>query len=235
LDIRRVDVSYPGPDGDVPVIDAASLHVCSGECVALCGPSGSGKSTLLSVAAGLVRPAAGTVVLCEKDLAACDDAERAAMRVHRLGMVFQAFHLLGHLNAAENVMVPAWLAGESRRDARSAALHALDRVDLSARALHRPSALSGGEQQRVAIARAVVNRPDLILADEPTGNLDAAATALVADMLAGMARGGAAVLIATHDPLVASSADRTIDIGPAEGSRQGVSTNRTYTSTNRTI
>jgi putative ABC transport system ATP-binding protein len=218
LELRGVAACFDGGHGRVSVFDGLDLAVGRSECVALTGPSGSGKTTLLHIAAGLRAPASGSVTLVGQSMHETAARLAAELRARRLGMVFQAFHLLPHLSAEDNVALPSLLAGCSRRDATARAGAALSRVGLESRARHRPEALSGGEQQRVAVARAIVNRPALVLADEPTGNLDHAATLLVAGLLADIARDGTAVLVATHDPVVAGFADRIVELGAATAS-----------------
>ncbi|GAB4277005.1 MAG: ABC transporter ATP-binding protein [Coriobacteriia bacterium] len=195
------------------VLDDLTLSIPAGVCVALVGPSGSGKSTLLHTVAGLKKPLAGTVTTLGVDVGATDAPRLAWLRATQVGMVFQAFHLLGHLTALENVALKALIAGADRRAAREEAASALERVGLAHRSSHYPYQLSGGEQQRVGVARAIVNQPRLVLADEPTGNLDSKTTGLVADLLAGLAEDGRTVVIATHDESVAAEADSRIVIG----------------------
>jgi ABC-type lipoprotein export system ATPase subunit len=198
--------SYRRGDETVVALADATLEVAAGEMVALVGPSGCGKSTTLNLAAGVDRPDTGRVVVCGVDLGTAPERELVALRRRAIGVVFQAFHLMPHLTAAENVALPLALAG-ARDDARVAEL--LARVGLAHRGSHFPGELSGGEQQRTAIARALVHRPRLLLADEPTGNLDSASGAEVLRLLDELRRQeGAALLLATHDERLAASADR---------------------------
>ena len=186
-----------------------SLAVMPGEAVAVVGASGSGKSTLLGLLAGLDTPSSGAVRLDGTDLFALDEDGRAALRSRLLGFVFQSFQLLPALNALENVMLPLELAGDAR--ASVLAREMLSRVGLAERLHHYPKTLSGGEQQRVALARAFVTRPKLLLADEPTGNLDAATGAAVIDLMFELnAEGGTTLLLVTHDEAIASRCARKI-------------------------
>lgn len=188
-----------------------SLTIRSGEFVAIMGSSGSGKTTLLHLLGGLDTPTAGSVVIEGQDLAAMRDVERTLFRRRRLGIVFQAYNLLPTLTAAENVALPALLDGVSSSEAEENALRLLARLDLQSRVRHRPQALSGGEQQRVAIARALMNEPALLLADEPTGNLDSRHGAAIWEHLASLARDeGTTIVAVTHEPDGAVHADRVI-------------------------
>ena len=204
--LEGAGMSYRRGDEVVVALADATLSVAPGEMVALVGPSGCGKSTTLNLAAGVDRPDAGRVAVCGVDLGAAAERELVALRRHAIGVVFQAFHLMPHLTAAENVALPLALAG-ARDDARVAEL--LGRVGLAHRGSHFPGELSGGEQQRTAVARALVHRPRLLLADEPTGNLDSASGAEVLRLLDELRRReGAALLLATHDERIAALADR---------------------------
>jgi len=187
-----------GVSGDVP----------AGRVVAVTGRSGSGKSTLLHLAAGIDAPSSGEVVLLGRPLGALPDRERTRLRRDHVGLVFQFFHLLQHLSVEENVLVPALVAGDRLRDAAARARELLERVDLAARAQDAVQKLSGGEMQRVALCRALLRRPRLLLADEPTGNLDEESGERVMDLLLGLARDeGSAVLFVTHSRELASRAD----------------------------
>ncbi len=180
-----------------------------GEAVAVVGASGSGKSTLLGLLGGLDNPSAGSVALDGRDLFSLDEDGRAALRSKLLGFVFQSFHLLPALNATENVMLPLELAGD--RDAAAHAVALLERVGLGARLRHYPKTLSGGEQQRVALARAFVTRPKLLLADEPTGNLDPATGAAIIDLMFELnAERGTTLVLVTHDEMLARRCMRLI-------------------------
>jgi putative ABC transport system ATP-binding protein len=205
-DLRLTLASAAGP---VDILRGVSLTVAAGETVALLGPSGSGKSSLLMVLAGLERPSAGSVRVAGLDLAALGEDGLARLRRRHIGIVFQSFHLLPTMTALENVAVPVELAG--RADGFSVAAAALDRVGLGHRLSHYPGQLSGGEQQRVAIARAFVGEPALLVADEPTGNLDGATGRAVMDCLfAEHARLGSALLLITHDPALAGRCERQL-------------------------
>jgi putative ABC transport system ATP-binding protein len=197
--------------GPVEILRGVSLTIDAGETVALVGPSGSGKSSLMMLLAGIERPSGGRVVVAGHDLAALDENALARLRRHHIGIVFQNFHLLPTMTALENVAIPLELAG--RRDARSAAQAALQRVGLAHRLGHYPGQLSGGEQQRVAIARAFVPGPALLLADEPTGNLDGATGRAVIECLFDeQARLGSALLLITHDAALAERCARRLEL-----------------------
>lgn len=193
------------------ILDDIGLDVRRGEFVAVLGPSGSGKSTLLALMAGLDRPSSGEVSFEGQRIDGWSEDRLAILRRHKIGFVFQSFQLLGNLTARENVLLPMELLG--LREARQRADELLDAVGLAERGHHYPSQLSGGEQQRVALARAFAPRPALLLADEPTGNLDGATGRMVLDILVGMkAREGATLVLVTHDPAVAGLADRRIHL-----------------------
>jgi putative ABC transport system ATP-binding protein len=205
-DVRLTLASAAGP---VDILRGISLTIMAGETVALLGPSGSGKSSLLMVLAGLERPSAGRVELAGQDLAALNEDGLARLRRHHVGIVFQSFHLIPTMNALENVAIPLELAGD--RNALAVAGAALERVGLGHRLAHYPGQLSGGEQQRVAIARAFAAGPQLLLADEPTGNLDGETGRAVMDRLfAEHARLGTALLLITHDAELAARCEREI-------------------------
>ncbi len=193
------------------VLRGASLDIGEGEMVALLGPSGSGKSTLLHVTGLLERPDGGEVSIAGNLCSGLGDRERTALRRKLLGFVYQFHHLLPEFSALENVMLPQMIAGESRSAAKARAGEMLERVGLSDRTGHRPAQLSGGEQQRVAMVRALANRPALLLADEPTGNLDPETASLVFEELLRLVREeGLSALIATHDSSVAGRMDRSV-------------------------
>ena len=197
--------------GPVNILCGVSLAIVAGETVSLVGPSGSGKSTVMMVMGGLERPSAGRVRLDGHDLGALDEDALARLRRTHIGIVFQAFHLIPTMTALENVALPLELGG--RRDAFSSAVRSLAAVGLGHRLTHYPGQLSGGEQQRVAIARAFIAAPKLLLADEPTGNLDAATGRLVIDCLFDQrARHGTTLLLITHDPSIAERCERQIHL-----------------------
>ena len=195
------------------VLRGASLSLAAGEIVALVGPSGAGKSTLLHIAGLLERPDGGEVVIGGTPCGKLGDGERTRLRRERLGFIYQFHHLLPEFSALENVVLPQMIAGVGRAAARDRARELLARLGIEPRADHRPGQLSGGEQQRVAIARAMANRPAVLLADEPTGNLDPATADAVFDELLELVRHtGLAALIATHNPLLAQRMDRLLEI-----------------------
>ena len=205
----RVGKQVSSPEGTLAILSEVSLGIARGESVAIMGASGAGKSTLLALLAGLDEPTTGSIQLAGSELTALDEDGRAAVRARHVGFVFQSFHLLPSLTALENVMLPLELAG--RGDARKAALEVLGRVGLSERVGHYPRQLSGGEQQRVAIARAFVTEPDVLFADEPTGNLDAATGERIMDLLFGLnAAAGATLVLVTHDQALALRCARII-------------------------
>ena len=193
------------------VLRGASLAVAPGEIVALVGPSGAGKSTLLQIAGLLERPDGGYVVIAGQSSAGMNDDRRTAMRRDSLGFVYQYHHLLPEFSAMENIVLPQMIAGKNRKDAAKRAGELLDQMGLSARGDHRPARLSGGEQQRVAIARGLANLPAVLLADEPTGNLDPQTADRVFAYLVDVARAaGTGVLVATHNMELARKMDRTV-------------------------
>lgn len=209
LRTRGVVKRVPSGGGELVILSDIDLEVRRGEVLAVVGASGSGKSTLLALLAGLDTPSAGSVELEGEDLFAMDEDARAVLRGRAVGFVFQSFQLLPALSALENVMLPLELAG--RRDAEGAARDVLDRVGLGERLTHYPKHLSGGEQQRVALARAFVVRPKLLLADEPTGSLDAASGAAVIELLFDLNREyGATLVLVTHDEGLAARCSRII-------------------------
>lgn len=194
----------------VRAVDGVDLNVGAGDAVSVMGPSGCGKSTLLHLLGGLSRPTAGTIEVAGEQVTGFNEAQWAKLRRRQIGFVFQAFHLVDELTALENVETPALLAGIGRSEARRRAMERLEQLGLSDRADHLPSHLSGGQAQRVAVARAMVNEPAVVLADEPTGNLDTAATGELLRLFAELRSGGQALLLVTHDPRVATSADRLL-------------------------
>jgi putative ABC transport system ATP-binding protein len=197
--------------GTVDVLTDVSLEVPRGQFLAVAGPSGSGKSTLLGLIAGLDRPTAGRIVVADVDITALDEDDLTRFRRDTIGYVFQSYHLLPTLTAVENVAVPLELAGEPDALARARLL--LDEVGLADRAGHYPVQLSGGEQQRVAVARAVARRPRLLLADEPTGNLDSGTGKQIIELLVGLHRNlGVTLVLVTHDAALAGHADRIVTL-----------------------
>jgi putative ABC transport system ATP-binding protein len=209
LEAVGVGKQVSSPEGTLAILADVTLAIARGETVAVMGASGAGKSTLLALLAGLDEPSSGIVRLADRELTSLDEDGRAAVRARHVGFVFQSFHLVPSLTAVENVMLPLELAG--RRDARAAALEVLGRVGLAGRVGHYPRQLSGGEQQRVAIARAFVTRPDVLFADEPTGNLDAATGERIMELLFGLnAETGATLVLVTHDQALAARCGRVI-------------------------
>jgi putative ABC transport system ATP-binding protein len=194
----------------VEALRGVDLTVASGELVAIMGPSGSGKSTLLSILGCLEQPTAGSYVLAGEEVAGFDERTSARVRRERVGFVFQGFNLLARLTALQNVELPMIYARVAREERRERARAALASVGLGDREAHLPSQLSGGQQQRVAVARAIVTRPAVLLADEPTGNLDSHSEAEVLEILAGVHAGGATIVLVTHSREVAESATRIV-------------------------
>jgi len=210
VDLERVSRSYSRGAEDVHALVDLSLCLRAGEMVALVGSSGCGKSTALNLVAAVDRPDSGTVTVCGVDVGRATEAELLDLRRHRVGMVFQAFHLVPHLTVEENIALP--LALDGRRDPKRVADLVL-RVGLDHRGSHYPSELSGGEQQRTAVARALVHKPRVLVADEPTGNLDSKIGAEVVALLNELRREqGTALLMATHDREVAAAADRVVEL-----------------------
>jgi lipoprotein-releasing system ATP-binding protein len=213
LVLRGVHRTYRGEGGEVPVLRGVDLALRAGEIVALVAPSGVGKSTLLHIAGLLDRPDRGAVQVEGKDAGGLPDGERTAVRRDKIGFVYQFHHLLGEFTALENVVLPQMIAGVRRRVAARRAASLMGALGLGQRLSHLPGKLSGGEQQRVAIARALANRPKILLADEPTGNLDVAtADTVFAELLHRVRESGVAALIATHNPDLAARMDRVVGI-----------------------
>ena len=210
VEIERVTKRYEAAEGQPPALDGVSLEIDEGEFVALMGPSGSGKSTLLTALGAMNRPTEGRVRVDGIDVYGLGEEKRADFRHEYLGFVFQQHHLLPYLTTRENVELPLAVASLSSREKRSRAADALARVGLEGKEHRLPSELSGGEQSRVAIARAIVNRPPLVLADEPTGNLDSATAASVMEALSELHAAGRTVFLVTHDDEVAAWARRTV-------------------------
>ena len=211
LEAKGVSKTVTSPEGSLTILADVSLTVRGGETLAIVVASGAGKSTLLALLAGLDSPTSGRGLIAGVDLTDLDEDGRAAVRGRHVGFVFQSFHLIPSLTAIENVMLPLELRGRS--DARAAAATAIEQVGLAPRAAHYPKQLSGGEQQRVAIARAFVTRPDVLFADEPTGNLDTATGQRITDLLFDLNRssGGTLVLV-THDRALAQRCGRTLEL-----------------------
>ena len=205
LELKNISKIY----GDLHALDNVSLKVEKGEWVAIMGPSGSGKSTLMNIIGCMDKPTSGQVLLNGRDIAKETDRALTEIRRDEIGRVFQQFHLVNYLTAVENVMVSQYY--HSMPDEKEA-LEALDRVGLKDRARHLPSQLSGGEQQRVCIARALINYPEIVLADEPTGNLDEANENIVLDIFRQLHKDGTTLIVVTHDPEVGEVAQRTITL-----------------------
>ena len=215
IDLNDVRLTLGEGEVRTEILKGVSLTLKPGECVAVLGPSGSGKSSLMAVIAGLERADAGKVSLGGQDISGMNEDQLARLRGRSLGIILQAFHLLPTMTALENVSVPLELAGMD--DARGRAAFELEQVGLGHRLTHYPAQLSGGEQQRVAIARATAPRPQLLLADEPTGNLDSKTGASIIDLLFERAgHAGAGLLVITHDPAVAARAGRTVHMSDGQ-------------------
>ncbi|MBN9413534.1 MAG: ABC transporter ATP-binding protein [Candidatus Paracaedimonas acanthamoebae] len=213
LELRHLQRTFIQGDQKISVLNDANLHLKAGEIVALVGPSGSGKSTLLQLAGLLEFPSEGEVYIAGNACGKMNDRERTTLRLNMIGYVYQFHHLLPEFSALENIMLPQLIAGRPPKEAAAHATRLLQSFNLENRATHRPSRLSGGEQQRVAILRAVANQPKLLLADEPTGNLDEATAEIVFNELVGLVRKHQmAALIATHNPELAKRMDRTIQL-----------------------
>ncbi len=208
--LENLSKTYAMGNVEVPALRDVSLRIERGDYVAVMGPSGSGKSTLMNVIGCLDRPTSGRYLLDGEDVSALDDDALARIRLRKLGFVFQAFNLLPRATALRNVALPLFYAGMPRTEREAGALALLAEVGLAERALHRPSQLSGGEQQRVAIARALANDPAVLLADEPTGNLDSRTSDEILGVLAKLNAAGRTIVLVTHDETVARRARRTI-------------------------
>ena len=202
--------------GGVRALRGVSVEIADGDQVAILGPSGSGKTTMLTIMGTLERPSAGEVEVAELDVAHASDVELAGLRAHDVGFVFQAFHLQDGLSALDNVALGMLYTGMPLRQRREIAADALERVGLAHRLAHRPNQLSGGERQRVAIARAIAKRPRIVLADEPTGNLDSTSGAGVLDLLHELGEDGATLVLITHDHTVAAAFPRELHIHDGE-------------------
>ena len=213
LAMRGLERTYRSGDKDLKVLNGAELDLDGGEVVGLIGPSGSGKSSLLHAAGLLEKPTGGSVFILERDCSKLSDRERTRIRLATIGFVYQAHHLLPEFSALDNVALPQMIAGQTRKAAQERAASLLEELGLAERSHHQPAQLSGGEQQRVAIARALANHPKLLLADEPTGNLDPETSASVFQSLYTLARAeGVAVLVATHNFELARHMDRVLGL-----------------------
>ncbi|CAN5689413.1 ABC transporter ATP-binding protein [soil metagenome] len=213
LAIRGLTRTYQTGDKTLTVLDGADIDIMPGEVVGLIGPSGSGKSSLLHAAGLLERPTAGQIFIEGRDCSNLSDRVRTRVRLHTIGFVYQAHHLLPEFSALDNVVLPQMIAGVARKAARERAFFLLEQLGLAERVKHQPAQLSGGEQQRVAIARALANAPRLLLADEPTGNLDPHTSAAVFENLYALARAtGVAALVATHNLELARHMDRVLGL-----------------------
>jgi putative ABC transport system ATP-binding protein len=213
LRLRQVSKEYPG---DVTALRDVSIEVPDGDQMAVVGPSGSGKTTMLTIMGTLERPTSGRVDVAGHDVGSASDAELAGLRAHRIGFVFQAFHLQEAMSAVDNVALGMLYTGEPLKQRRQAGRAALERVGLSHRVEFKPAQLSGGERQRVAIARAIAKRPMIILADEPTGNLDSTSGGEVIELLHGLAADGATLVLITHDANIAAGFERRIQMRDGE-------------------
>lgn len=215
VQLSQVRLCYPSPEGEIEVLSGIDFSLSPGEITAVTGPSGSGKSSLIAVIGGLEPLSGGEARILGTNMSELSERDRTLLRRRDIGIVFQAYHLVPSLTAQQNAALPLTLAG--RDDALDTAAGMLERVGLGHRLTHRPSALSGGEQQRVAVARAFVAAPRLVLADEPTGNLDQRTGAVVIETMFDLARAtGTSLLLVTHDPALAAKCDRTLVI---EGGR----------------
>ena len=210
IELEHVTRTYVLGGQALHALDGVTERIAAGEYVAIMGPSGSGKSTLLNIIGCLDRPTTGSCRIDGVDAGSLSEDQLSALRRHKIGFVFQTFHLVGRLTAAENVGFPMLFAGVPRAERALRVERALAAVGLAQRANHRPSELSGGERQRVAIARATVMGPQILLADEPTGNLDSAAGSQVMELLERMQAGGLTLLVVTHDPAIAGRAQRVL-------------------------
>ena len=208
IQLDNISKCYRIGDIQVPALNDIKLHVKTGEMISIMGPSGSGKSTLMNIIGCLDKPTSGTYILDGIDVSKMNDDELAAIRNRKLGFVFQSYNLLPRMNAIANVELPLVYSGV--RNKRQYAIEALDSVGIGQRARHRPSEMSGGEQQRVALARALVNKPSIILADEPTGNLDTQTSYVIMDLLKHLNNRGITIVIVTHEDDIAIYTQRTI-------------------------
>ncbi len=214
--LKRISRVYQVGDSEVHALRDVNLEIAGGEHLAIIGPSGSGKSTLMHILGCLDRPSSGSYLFDGREVGTLSEEERSHLRQQEIGFVFQFFHLLPRLTAVGNVELPMLFAGVGRRERRRRAMEALRAVGLEDRMEHRPDQLSGGQRQRVAIARAVVMEPSLLLADEPTGNLDRASAEEVMELLESMNREGRTLVVVTHDPEVAARARRIVRMSDGE-------------------
>jgi putative ABC transport system ATP-binding protein len=210
--LNDVSKCYAHKQGQVTALQATTLRIAAGEFVAVVGPSGSGKTTLLSILGGMLAPTSGQVLLDRQSMYDATAEQRAALRLQKIGFVFQTFNLVPYLTALENVQIPLMLARGSNVDQERRAAELLSRVGLEARMHHKPSELSVGQQQRVALARTLVHNPPVILADEPTGNLDPSTREHVLGFLSELSREGRTVVMVTHDPSAAERATRRLQL-----------------------
>ncbi|USX27474.1 ABC transporter ATP-binding protein [Oxalobacteraceae bacterium OTU3CINTB1] len=212
IELSNIRKTYRQGGNEIHALDGIDLRVAPGEFVAIMGPSGSGKSTLLNVLGALDRPDAGRYRLAQDEISALDDDAASDVRNRRIGFVFQSFHLLPRLTVLENVLLPQRYARHADTGAAERAVALLERIGLGQRIGHLPGQLSGGQLQRAAIARALLNQPALLLADEPTGNLDSRSAADVLELLRELHAGGQTLVLVTHDPAIAAGAQRTIHL-----------------------
>lgn len=211
IEVRDLCKRISHGQGSVEILSNVSLRIAAGEFVAVRGPSGSGKSTLLGLIAGLDRPTSGSIRIAGREISCLSEDELARLRRHTIGIVFQSYQLIPTLTAFENIMLPHQLAGGTQREGAERANSLLEQVGLASRSDHYPRQLSGGEQQRVALARAFMLRPDILLADEPTGNLDSQNGKHILSLMASLNRQhGTTLVLVTHDPALAQSAERQI-------------------------
>jgi lipoprotein-releasing system ATP-binding protein len=223
LELEKVVKSFEQAGEKLEVLKGCDLTISSGEMVALVGPSGSGKSTLMHIAGLLESPSAGTIRISQQDASRLNDKKRTKLRSQTIGFVYQYHHLLPEFSALENVVLPQLINGKTKKAARERAASLLEQVGLGSRMTHRPARLSGGEQQRVAIARALANEPALLLADEPTGNLDPDTSEMVFAMLLELTKKNElAALIATHNHQLAIRMDRVIELGSGLIKEKGI-------------
>jgi len=212
IELRDIRKTYENGPLKVPVLHGITFTIDRGEYIAIMGPSGSGKSTLMNIIGCLDRPSSGTYVLDGVDVSELDDNALAELRLRKLGFIFQGFNLLARTDALKNVALPLFYAGIPARRRMQFAQRALDEVGLGDRGRHQPSQLSGGQQQRVAIARALINDPAVLLADEPTGNLDSRTSDDIMALFARLHDGGRTIVMVTHDPNVAKNAERVVQL-----------------------